>query len=263
MSCCAGSSATRSCPGVGAVVLDEVHERHLDADLALALLVDVRANLRPDLRLLAMSATVEAERTAASPRWADAPVVTAPGALHPVAEVWCPPPPGVRRPDGRGSTPRFLDHVAATVRRALAEQRRRRAGLPAGRRRDRRGGRAGSPGVGRRRRPLHGRLPAAEQDAALRPGDRRRVVLATAVAESSLTVPGVRVVVDAGLSRVPRTDHARGLGAWSPSGVAGPPPSSAPAGPAARARAASTAAGPRPSTTGWPRSPSRRSRPPT
>ncbi|GDY32903.1 ATP-dependent helicase [Gandjariella thermophila] len=59
--------------------------------------------------------------------------------------------------------------------------------------------------------PLHGRLPAAAQDAALRPGPRRRVVLATAVAESSLTVPGVRAVVDAGLARVPRTDHRRGL----------------------------------------------------
>ena len=60
---------------------------------------------------------------------------------------------------------------------------------------------------------LHGRQPSSIQDAALRPGSRRRVVLATAVAESSLTVPGVRAVVDAGLARVPRMDHARGLGA--------------------------------------------------
>ncbi len=196
-------------PGIAAVVLDEVHERQLDADLTLAMLVDVRANLRPDLLLVAMSATVEAERTAAlvgDP----APVVDVPGALHPVTEVWCPLPAGVRRSDDRGLTPRFLDHVAACVRRALAEQ-------------------AGDvlvflPGVGEVSavvtrlagvdadvRPLHGRLPPREQDLALTPGDRRRVVVSTAVAESSLTVPGVRAVVDAGLSRQPRTDHRRGL----------------------------------------------------
>ncbi len=80
------------------MVVDEVHERQLDADLTLALLLDVRASLREDLLLVAMSATVEAERTAAlvgggSP----APVVRVAGALHPVAEVWCPAPPGVRR----------------------------------------------------------------------------------------------------------------------------------------------------------------------
>lgn len=196
-------------PGISAVVLDEVHERQLDADLTLAMLVDVRANLRPDLLLVAMSATVEAERTA-SLVGDPAPVVDVPGALHPVTEVWCPLPAGVRRSDDRGLTPRFLDHVAASVRRALAEQ-------------------AGDvlvflPGVGEVSavvsrlggvdadvRPLHGRLPPREQDLALSPGDRRRVVVSTAVAESSLTVPGVRAVVDAGLSRQPRTDHRRGL----------------------------------------------------
>jgi ATP-dependent helicase HrpB len=198
-------------PGVGAVVLDEVHERHLVDDLALALLVDVRAHLRDDLAVVAMSATVEAERTAAllggeSP----APVVVVPGALHPVAEVWCPAPARVARTDERGVTPAFLDHVAATVRRALAE----RTGdvlvfVP---------GAGEVDGVTRRLsglevdvRPLHGRLPAREQDLALSRGARRRVVVSTAVAESSLTVPGVRLVVDAGLSREPRTDHRRGL----------------------------------------------------
>src|SRR6478735_4430307 len=110
-------------PGVAAVVLDEVHERQLDADLTLAMLVDVRENLRDDLLLVAMSATVEAERTAALVGGtAPAPVVVVPGALHPVTEVWCPLPSGVRRSDDRGLTPRFLDHVAACVRRALAEQ---------------------------------------------------------------------------------------------------------------------------------------------
>ncbi|MGQ2910676.1 ATP-dependent helicase HrpB [Aeromicrobium sp.] len=201
--------------GVGAVVLDEVHERHLDADLTLALLIDIRANLRDDLTLVAMSATIEAERTATllGGTGADddpAPVIDVSGALHPVESVWCPLPPGSRRTDDRGITPAFHDHVAATVRRALAEH-------------------EGDvlvfvPGVGEvdatiRRlrdvpadvRPLHGRLSGAEQDQALSEGLRRRVVVSTAVAESSLTVPGVRVVVDAGFSREPRTDHRRGL----------------------------------------------------
>lgn len=196
--------------GVGAVVLDEVHERHLDADLTLALLVDIRANLRDDLALVAMSATVEAERTAGLLDPAGAPVIDVPGALHPVETVWCPLPAGARRTDDRGITPAFHDHVAATVRRALAEREgdvlvfvpgvaevdatvRRLAGVDAA------------------VHALHGRLSAAEQDRALTEGPHRRVVVSTAVAESSLTVPGVRVVVDAGFSREPRTDHRRGL----------------------------------------------------
>ncbi|MFC6043908.1 ATP-dependent helicase HrpB [Nocardioides hankookensis] len=195
-------------PGVSAVVLDEVHERQLDSDLTLALLVEVRATLRPDLIVVAMSATVEAERTASL--LGGAPVVDVPGSLHPVAEVWCPLPSGVRRADDRGLTPQFLDHVAACVRRALAEQPGDvLAFLP---------GVAEVGGVAARLsgvdadvRPLHGRLAHRDQDLALTPGDRRRVVVSTAVAESSLTVPGVRAVVDAGLSRAPRTDHRRGL----------------------------------------------------
>lgn len=205
-------------PGVAAVVLDEVHERSLDADLTLAFAVDVRAHLRDDLLLVAMSATIEAERTAALLGGPDgaAPVIAVSGGLHPVTEHWAPPPPGVRHCDDRGVTPRFLDHVAATARRALTEH-------------------LGDvlvfvPGVGEvtgvvRRLAghldgaadvlvLHGRLTSREQDAALAPraaGSRRRVVVSTAVAESSLTVPGVRSVVDAGLSREPRTDHRRGL----------------------------------------------------
>lgn len=198
-------------PGVGAVILDEVHERHLDDDLALALLVDVRAHLRDDLAVVAMSATVEAERTAALLGGAEpAPVVAVAGALFPVDTVWCPAPARTARTDDRGVTPAFLDHVAATVRRALAE----RTGdvlvfVP---------GAGEVDGVARRLggldvdvRPLHGRLPPHVQDLALSAGARRRVVVSTAVAESSLTVPGVRLVVDAGLSREPRTDHRRGL----------------------------------------------------
>ncbi|MEV0807990.1 ATP-dependent helicase HrpB [Micromonospora sp. NPDC050200] len=202
-------------PGVGAVLLDEVHERQLDADLALAFAVESRAALRPDLWLLAMSATPEADRFAAL-LGADrpAPVVRAEAALHPVTRIWAPPPRPVTPPGAGRVDPALLDHVAATVRRALHE----RDGdllvfLP---------GAGEIAGVARRLAdlsdgvavlPLHGRLPGAAQDAALRPADRRRVVLATAVAESSLTVPGVRVVVDAGLSRVARTDLSRGLGA--------------------------------------------------
>lgn len=197
--------------GVGAVVLDEVHERHLDADLTLALLIEVRAHLREDLSLVAMSATIEAERTASLLGGVEpAPVIRVPGALHPVQAVWCPLPAGVRRTDDRGITPAFHDHVAATVRRALIEHEgdvlvfvpgvaeveatvRRLAGVDAA------------------VHALHGRLSGAEQDRALSEGPRRRVIVSTAVAESSLTVPGVRVVVDAGFSREPRTDHRRGL----------------------------------------------------
>jgi ATP-dependent RNA helicase HrpB len=199
--------------GVGAVVLDECHERHLDTDLALAFLVDVRAALRPELRLLAMSATAQAGRLAVLlGATAPAPVVEATGTLHDVEPVWCPPGPPVAPPHGSRVDPRLLDAVAETTRRALTET----PGdvlvfLP---------GAAEIAGVGDRLggldadvRPLHGRLPAAAQDAALTPGPRRRVVLATDVAESSLTVPGVRTVVDAGLARVPRFDLARGLGA--------------------------------------------------
>ncbi|MFE5757142.1 ATP-dependent helicase HrpB [Streptomyces massasporeus] len=197
--------------GADVVVLDECHERHLDADTAAAFLWDVRQTLRPELRLLAASATTDAQG------WArllgGAPVVEARGTAHPVEVVWAPPVRPVRPPHGMRVDPALLTHVASVVRRALAE-------------------RDGDvlcflPGVGEIARvagqlrglgdvevlQVHGRAPAAVQDAVLAPGERRRVVLATSVAESSLTVPGVRVVVDAGLAREPRVDHARGLSA--------------------------------------------------
>ncbi|WP_189222487.1 ATP-dependent helicase HrpB [Saccharothrix coeruleofusca] len=182
--------------GVGTVLLDECHERHLDADLLLALLLDARAGLRPDLRLLATSATVAADRLAEL--LGGAPVLEVRARTFPVEVVHTPP--------ARGE--RVEVCAARAARRALSEV-------------------DGDvlvflPGVAEIRRtaalldgvdvvPLHGRLSSGEQDAALRPGPRERVVLATAVAESSLTVPGVRAVVDAGLSRVPRVDHRRGL----------------------------------------------------
>jgi ATP-dependent helicase HrpB len=200
-------------PGVDAVVLDECHERHLDTDLALAFCLDVRAALRPDLQLLAMSATAQAQRLATllGGDGDPAPVVEAPGALYDVDVVWAPPPTPVDPPHGIRVDPRLLGHVAATVRRALAEQ----TGdllvfLPGAGEIGTVAGRLG--GLDADVLPLHGRLPTAAQDAALQAGPRRRVVLSTALAESSLTVPGVRVVVDAGLSRVPRADLSRGLG---------------------------------------------------
>ncbi|GAA4749819.1 ATP-dependent helicase HrpB [Modestobacter marinus] len=196
--------------GVSAVVLDECHERQLDTDLALAFTLDVRAALRPELQLLAMSATAQAGRLAEL--MGRAPVVEATGSLHDVEPVWCPPTPPVAPPHGTSVDPRLLSAVADTVRRALAEtsgdvlvflpgafEIGRVAGLLSG--------------VDADVRPLHGRLPPDQQDAALTPGPRRRVVLSTDVAETSLTVPGVRTVVDAGLARVPRFDVARGMGA--------------------------------------------------
>ncbi|MGW0612097.1 ATP-dependent helicase HrpB [Streptomyces sp. NPDC002788] len=197
--------------GVDVVVLDECHERHLDADTAAAFLWDVRQTLRPELRLVAASATTDAQGWAAL--LGGAPVVEARGAAYPVEVVWVPPVRPVRPPHGMRVDPALLTHVASVVRRALAE-------------------REGDvlcflPGVGEIARvagqlgalgdvevlQVHGRAPAAVQDAVLVPGERRRVVLATSVAESSLTVPGVRVVVDSGLAREPRVDHARGLSA--------------------------------------------------
>ncbi|MFE7899609.1 ATP-dependent helicase HrpB [Streptomyces sp. NPDC057424] len=197
--------------GADVVVLDECHERHLDADTAAAFLWDVRQTLRPELRLVAASATTDARG------WArllgGAPVVEAQGTAYPVEAVWAPPVRPVRPPHGMRVDPALLAHVASVVRRALAE----RDGdvlcfLPGVGEIARVAGQLGGLGDVEVLR-VHGRAPAAVQDAVLVPGERRRVVLATSVAESSLTVPGVRVVVDSGLAREPRVDHARGLSA--------------------------------------------------
>ena len=195
--------------GVDMVVLDECHERHLDADTAAAFLLDVKTALRPELGLVAASATTDAEG------WArllgGVPVVAAEGVTYPVEVVWAPPARPVRPPHGMRVDPELLAHVASVVRRALAE----RDGdvlcfLPGVGEIARVAGQLGELG-GVEVLQVHGRAPAAVQDAVLSPGTGRRVVLATAVAESSLTVPGVRVVVDCGLAREPRVDHARGL----------------------------------------------------
>ncbi|MFI1863357.1 ATP-dependent helicase HrpB [Streptomyces jumonjinensis] len=201
--------------GVDVVLLDECHERHLDADTAMAFLVDVRAALRPELKLIAASATGDAQAWAELLTVLDgsgpAPVVCGSGEGYGCAIRYAPPPSVVRPAHGGWVDPALLRHVAATVRLALD----RHSGdvlcfLPGTGEIARTAGML--EGVAAEVLQLHGRAPAGVQDAVLRGGDARRVVLATSVAESSLTVPGVRIVVDSGLAREPRMDHARGLG---------------------------------------------------
>ncbi|MDO8362156.1 MAG: ATP-dependent helicase HrpB [Actinomycetota bacterium] len=190
--------------GYGLVIFDEVHERNLPTDLGLALLLDARATLRPAMRVLAMSATPDTKGLL-KVLGADTPVASSDGRMHPVDMVWAP----------MGKQDRVQEATAALVQRALREQ-------------------PGDvlvflPGIGEIRRvqsllqatvppnvdvyPLAGALSLAEQDHALSPSPpgRRRVVLSTDIAESSLTVDGVRVVVDAGLARVPRFDQRTGM----------------------------------------------------
>jgi ATP-dependent helicase HrpB len=189
--------------GVGAVLFDEFHERSLIADTGLALVLGATSILRDDLAVLVMSATLDGARVAAL--LGNAPRITSEGRAFPVTTRFVPP-----RPDAR-----LEDHVARTVREALADE-------------------IGSqlvflPGAGEIRRveerlagtlpanvdlyPLHGSLPPAQQDAAIAPSPpgRRKVVLATNVAETSLTIDGVRVVIDSGLARVPRFSPRTGM----------------------------------------------------
>ncbi|AYA38541.1 ATP-dependent helicase HrpB [Hymenobacter oligotrophus] len=196
--------------GIAAVLFDEFHERSLQADLGLALTLDAQSVLRPDLRLLVMSATLDAARLGT---WLQAPVVSSEGRMHPVATHYLSP----RRAAGLPNRPaeRMAELTPATVRQALAEH----EGdvlvfLP---------GLADQRRVSERLEPalpaevdlhvLHGELPLDKQDAALRPAPvgRRKVVLATSIAETSLTIEGVRVVVDAGYARVPRFIPRTGL----------------------------------------------------
>lgn len=259
--------------GVGAIILDEVHERHLDSDLAMALAIDVRDALREDLILVAMSATVAVERTA---KLVGGVVVDIPGEIYPLDIRWAPPARGFEAlgvvGQGTGVRREFLSHVSATVRRALAEVpegdvlvfapgvreveevagqlsgcgaevARLYGALPA-REQDRvlsgpsfsdddgvrglrsdnsRGNQGGESRSGRKssyaaergaERGQDGKVArdiSGRADDAFRASGSRRVIVATAVAESSLTVPGVRAVVDSGLSREPRTDYARGI----------------------------------------------------
>ncbi|HEX8757231.1 MAG TPA: ATP-dependent helicase HrpB [Steroidobacteraceae bacterium] len=207
--------------GVAAVLFDEYHERSLNADLGLALALDARENLTPDLRILVMSATLEG--AAVSRLLGDAPVVSAHGRSFPVktryAGQGAPPLPDAARGRGMHDGPEAL--TVKIVRWALEEEqgdilvflpgareiRRVRAlleeSVPAA------SGTAGRVLI----LPLYGELSSEEQESALMPAraGSRRVVLATNIAETSLTIPGVRVVVDSGLVRRLRFDPATGM----------------------------------------------------
>jgi len=189
--------------GVGALLFDEFHERHLSADLGLALALDVQAGLREDLRILAMSATLDGERLAA---FLDAPRLSSAGRSHAVQVAHF----SARRDESLESQARrAVEHALAThpgdVLVFLPGQReiaRVGAALEA----------AALPS-GIEVLSLHGELPVEQQSRVLQPAPdgRRRVVLATNVAESSVTLPGVRVVVDSGLAREPRFDPNSGF----------------------------------------------------
>ncbi|MDP5226721.1 MULTISPECIES: ATP-dependent helicase HrpB [Arthrobacter] len=205
--------------GVDAVILDEVHERALESDLLFSMLAELR-QLREDLRVVAMSATLDAARFAtllggdAGP----VPVIDCPSALHPLEKAWAPSP--VPRLDERGVTRGFLDHVADTAaaeHRALLDAGRDVDALvfvPGAREVRHVAERLRSRGYGTTVLELHGQVPPAEQLRAVSgrgPGEGPRVVVSTSLAESSLTVPGVRLVIDSCLSREPRRDAARGM----------------------------------------------------
>jgi len=185
--------------GVGCVIFDEFHERSLNADLGLALTWEVAQALRDDLAIVVMSATLDAGPVAAL---LDAPVVTSAGRAHPVDTVW------LDRP--RPKKQRFEAAMAALVARAVDET---EGGvlcfLPGEGEIRRVMAQLDLPGVALR--PLYGALPFAEQRAAIAPSPGRKVVLATAIAETSLTIEDIRVVVDGGLARRARFDPGSGM----------------------------------------------------
>lgn len=190
--------------GVAAVLFDEFHERSLDADLGLALARDTQTLLREDLRLLVMSATLD---TQAVSRLLDgAPVIAAEGRMFPVETRYL----------GRDPAERLEEAVARACLRALGDETGSLLVFLPGQGEIHRAARLLSerirtPGV--EIAPLYGALDRAEQDRAIEPAapGRRKIVLATSVAETSLTIEGVRVVIDAGLSRVPRFEPSSGL----------------------------------------------------
>lgn len=198
-----------SLDGIGAIVFDEFHERSLHADTALAFVRETRAALRPDLRLVLMSATLDAEALAARLR-TDA-IVTLDAVTYPVTITHRPPEPGqdltdavveaiasaVDDPTHVGDLLTFLPG-AGSINRVEQALRRRLSS------------RFESDLVVT---PLHGALPPEQQDAALRPDarNRRKVILSTPIAETSVTIDGVATVIDSGLRRRPEVDHGRGM----------------------------------------------------
>jgi ATP-dependent helicase HrpB len=227
---------------VGAIVFDEFHERHLAGDLGAALALDVQASLRPDLRIVVMSATL---RDARIVEWMDAPALRSEGRAFPVRIEYPPPRRGENEPahlrravqqalaETDGDVLAFLPgrREIAQAQRMLVEMLPSPLGRGAGGERSVLAMRHASsePSSGASRHllpkgegighahieivPLHGELSLAAQQAALSAADpgMRRVILATNVAESSITVPGVRAVVDAGLAREPRFDPNSGF----------------------------------------------------
>ncbi|MFI4934613.1 MAG: ATP-dependent helicase HrpB [Caulobacterales bacterium] len=190
--------------GVAAVLFDEFHERSLDADLGLAFARDAQCVLRPDLRLIVMSATMDPAPIAALLE--DAPVIESQGRMFPVDTRYL----------GRDAALRIEDQVVRAVMKALAEETGSLLVFLPGqgeiqRTAERLAERVTDPVV--KIAPLYGALDARDQDRAIAPAPagRRKVVLASSIAQTSLTIEGVRVVIDCGLARVPRYDPASGL----------------------------------------------------
>ncbi|MET0574367.1 MAG: ATP-dependent helicase HrpB [Mesorhizobium sp.] len=189
--------------GVSAVIFDEFHERSLDGDFGLALALDVQGALRPDLRLLVMSATLDGARVARL--LGAAPVIESQGRSFPVE---------LRHQERQAGTP-IEDAMAKAIRDALTEESGSALAFLPGQREiertaERLEGRVGADTDVVR---LYGMLDGKAQDAAIRPAPagRRKVVLATAIAETSITIDGVRVIIDSGLSRLPKYEPATGL----------------------------------------------------
>lgn len=195
-----------SLEGIAALCFDEFHERHLPSDLGLALALDSRSVLRPDLRLLVMSATLEAApvaRLLAREGAADAPIIASAGREFPVTTQWRPS--RDHAPISRAAASAVLaaraEHQGDVLvfLPGIAEMQRTRAALEAS-------------GLNAELHLLHGGLTLDEQDRVLRPRSAApRVILSTAIAESSVTLSGVRVVIDSGLARVPRYDPRSGM----------------------------------------------------
>jgi ATP-dependent helicase HrpB len=189
--------------GTGLLIFDEFHERSLDGDLGLALALDVQKGLRSDLKVLIMSATLDDQRLSA--HLGGAPVITAKGRMFPVET----------RYGAKATRQTVAEDVAKAVLTALAEQPGSVLAFLPGEAEIRRCAQALEPAVpaGTTVHPLYGAMGFAEQDAALKPAPAgtRKVVLATTIAETSLTIEGIATVIDSGLKRVPRFDPASGM----------------------------------------------------